>query len=65
MTDREKTLFAILGAIFEMSDRVKARGGTTCVAGIAAAHTIQTSIQKNKPRIMQMLGAERKEGDGK
>lgn len=56
MTDREKlaVALAVLGAIVEMSDRVASAGGTTCISGIAAAHTLQTSIQKNKPRLAKL-----------
>lgn len=46
---------ALIDAILELSDRAEALGGATSIAGVAALHKMQTSIQKNKPRIRQAL----------
>ena len=53
MTDREALTqaLAILSAIMKMSDHVKECGGLTCISGIAAAHTMQESLQKNGARL--------------
>jgi hypothetical protein len=42
---------ALLDAIVELSDRAEGLGGATSIAGVAALHTMQTSIQKNKARM--------------
>ena len=55
MSDAEKKLYAILSSIFEMSDRVEKAGGTSCISGIAAAHAMQKSIQKNKARVIALF----------
>lgn len=51
----ETNAVLILGAIIEMSDHAKRMGGSTCISGIAALHTMQTSIQKNRGRVIAML----------
>jgi hypothetical protein len=56
MTDRQalEQALAVLIAIMQMSDRVKECGGLTCLSGIAAANTMQNSIQKNGPRLAKL-----------
>jgi hypothetical protein len=51
----EKIATLLLGAIMEMSDRAQALGGAGSIAGIAALHTLQTSLQKNRPRVLMAL----------
>lgn len=53
--DREAVLFAILDSIIQISDRAEAAGGATSISGVATLHTMQKSIQSNKPRILQLL----------
>lgn len=50
-------LLAILGVILKMSDEAEALGGATSIYGVASLHKLQTSIQKNAPR-MQTLAKE-------
>jgi hypothetical protein len=52
---------AMLDAIVELSDRAEALGGARSIAGVAALHTLQTSIQKNKARMRQALADARKD----
>ena len=47
-------VLAVLSAIVELSDRVEAAGGTTCIAGIAAAHNMQKCIQKSRRRLIDL-----------
>jgi hypothetical protein len=56
MTDRQalEQALAVLIAIMKMSDRVEECGGLTCLSGIAAANTMQNSIQKNIPRLAKL-----------
>lgn len=35
-------------------DRARTLGGATCISGVAALNTLQTSIQKNRARIVTM-----------
>lgn len=60
MSDAERAKMAamLLGSIVEMSDHAKAMGGTTSISGVAALHRMQTSIQKNRARIIDMLKLE-------
>lgn len=50
---------ATLGAVYEWVDRVKAAGGPTCIAGVAACNAMIASLEKNRSRaetlIMQPL----------
>ena len=46
---------ALLDAVLEMSDHAESLGGATSIAGLAALHKMQTSIQKNKVRVQQAL----------
>lgn len=48
-----KTALLILGAILEMSDRAEQMGGAKSISGVAALHKLQTSIQKNRARIIE------------
>lgn len=50
-----KLALLLIDAIIQMSDRAEELGGATCIAGVAALHTMQKSIQKNKPRILAAL----------
>jgi len=54
----ERNARLILGAIMEMSDHAQKLGGATTIAGVAALHKMQTSIQKNRPRVIAMLQEE-------
>ncbi len=56
MTDKEALTqaLAVLAAIMKMSDHVEKCGGLTCISGVAAAHTMQKSIQKNGPRLAKL-----------
>lgn len=49
----------ILDTIIAMSDRAEKLGGATSISGIAALHAMQTSIQKNKPRLERVLNGVR------
>jgi hypothetical protein len=51
---------AMLDAIVELSDRAEAQGGATCIAGVAALHTMQTSIQKNKAMMRKAIAIAQK-----
>lgn len=46
-----KAMCAILGVIMKMSDEAQALGGATTIAGVASLHKMQTSLQKNGPRM--------------
>lgn len=50
-----KTTLVILATIMKMSDDAEALGGATCIAGIASLHRMQTSIQKNGPRLAKIV----------
>lgn len=56
MTPEEanKTLLVILATIMKMSDDAQALGGATSIAGVASLHKMQTSIQKNGPRLAKI-----------
>lgn len=47
-----KAAILILDAIMQMSDHAQAMGGGGSISGVAALHKMQTSIQKNRPRII-------------
>ncbi len=49
-----RTALSILSAIIETSDRAQALGGATTIPGIAALHTLQESLQRNRPRIVKI-----------
>jgi hypothetical protein len=55
--------FATLDAIIEMSDHAESVGGATSIAGVAALHKMQTSIQKNKSRLRKALADAKARGD--
>jgi hypothetical protein len=50
-----KIALALIDAIAQMSDHAESLGGATSIAGVAALHKMQTSIQKNLPRITKAL----------
>lgn len=52
--DANKTLLAILATIMKMSDDAQALGGASSLSGIASLHKMQTSIQKNGPRLAKI-----------
>lgn len=54
-TQALKTTLAILATIMKMSDDAQALGGATSISGIASLHKMQTSIQKNGPRLAQIV----------
>ena len=49
--ERLETALAILATFMKMSDEAEALGGAMSIAGIASLHKMQTSIQKNGPRL--------------
>ena len=51
------TALAILAAFMKMSDDAEALGGAWSIAGIASLHKMQTSIQKNGPRLAALAAA--------
>ena len=55
MDKKEQTAVAILCALIEMSDHAQSMGGATCIPGVAALSKMQRSIQKNKPRILDLV----------
>lgn len=50
-----KIALLTIDAIIQMSDHAESLGGATSIAGVAALHKMQTSIQKNKGRIIKAL----------
>ena len=56
MTDLQlaNAALATLSAIMQMSDRAKTNGGATSIGGVASLHTMQTSIQRNGPRLAEL-----------
>lgn len=46
---------ALLATVIEMSDHAKEQGGATSIAGVAALHRMQSSIQKNRTRMVDMM----------
>ena len=61
-SDPRRTAVLLVGAILEMSDHAQRQGGAKSVAGVAALHRMQSSIQKNRGRIIEMLQLEASEG---
>lgn len=63
---KETLASVLLGTILEMSDHAAKMGGATSISGVAALHRMQTSIQKNRNRIVQMLqdAADQEKADG-
>lgn len=59
-------LVAVLGVIMKMSDEAKALGGATSLSGVASLHKMQTSLQKNGPRMASLAAIilEKKHGSG-
>lgn len=55
LTKPGELALALLDAIIELSDRAEAQGGAGSIAGVAALHTMQTSIQKNKARVRKAI----------
>lgn len=55
MTKHEQTLLAVLATIMQMSDHAQKLGGATSIAGVAALHKMQVSIQKNGPRLAKIV----------
>lgn len=53
---KERNAVLILAAILEMSDRAEKLGGASCISGVASLHAMQTSIQKNRKRVIELLG---------
>lgn len=49
--------FAILGAIMKMSDEAESLGGARSIGGVAALHKLQTSLQKNGPKLSAICKA--------
>ncbi len=49
--------FAMLGVIMQMSDDAQKLGGATSIAGVASLHKMQTSLQKNAPRMTAIYKA--------
>lgn len=45
---------SILGAIMKMSDHAESLGGARSIAGVAALNTLQTSLQRNGPRMAKI-----------
>jgi hypothetical protein len=45
----------VIDAIIQMSDHAESLGGATNIHGVAALHKMQTSIQKNKQRLIKAL----------
>ena len=52
-----KAAFALLGVIMQMSDDAQKLGGATSIAGVASLHRLQTSLQKNGPRMAAICKA--------
>jgi hypothetical protein len=46
---------AVLNAIYEHLERVENAGGATTISGIAACHTMLTSMRKNAPRVQKLV----------
>lgn len=48
---------ALIGAVYLWLDRVKAAGGATSIAGIAACHAMLNSLEHERPRIDKLIVA--------
>lgn len=46
---------ALLGAVYEWADRVEKAGGTTTLAGVAAAHAMLNSLKTQAPRVESLV----------
>ena len=44
-----------LMALYEWHDRVTANGGTTSISGIASAHAMHASMDKNRKRLFNLI----------
>lgn len=49
-----QALLAILAVFMKMSDDAQALGGATSIAGVASLHKMQTVIQKNGRRLVEI-----------
>lgn len=63
MDEAGKIALLTLDAIIHMSDHAEEMGGATSIAGVAALHKMQTSIQKNKARIIEALAEAKARGE--
>jgi hypothetical protein len=54
--EAQKIALLVMDAIIQMSDEAQKLGGATSIAGVASLHKMQTSIQKNRARIIKALG---------
>lgn len=52
-----KVAAATINAIYEHLDRVEAAGGATSTSGVAACHSMLTSLRKNAPRVDALVMA--------
>lgn len=50
-------MLSVFGVIMKMSDHAESLGGAKSIAGVAALHKMQTSIQKNGPRLAEIARA--------
>jgi hypothetical protein len=51
----ERVARMMLRAVYQMSDHAEALGGAKTIAGVAALHKLQTSLQKNRARAAEYL----------
>jgi hypothetical protein len=58
----EQIALLCMDTIIQMSDHAESLGGATSIAGVAALHKMQQSIQKNKQRILAALKSETGKG---
>lgn len=49
------SLIGMLTAIMKMPDDAQAKGGALTIKGVASLHRMQTSLQKNVPRMAQVV----------
>ena len=63
MDEAGKIALLTIDAIIQMSDHAEEMGGATSIAGVAALHKMQTSIQKNKARIVKVLADAKAKGE--
>ena len=49
------TAAAMLGAVYQWLDMVKAEGGSTSVAGVAKCHAMLISLEKNRDRAEKLV----------
>lgn len=50
-----KNAAAMIGAVYEHLDRVKAAGGATSISGIAACHAMLKSLESNRGRAETLI----------